>query len=147
MAISYFYIDKQNRQLIDEFEDKGILGFKGANTWPILCFAMAVGINHPKDLGTKDSYARTEYLNTDFRSKALIEAVSIARYENNSDVDTYSSMESVQEYVEKLANAGFDILREKYDDTKRRGEGKELFERRLESELESLYLQNIENNI
>ena len=147
MAGSYFYIDKKNRELIAEFQDKGILGFKEANNWHIFCLAMAMGINNPKDLGVRDSYARVEYLNSDFRSKALIESVSIARAENNDEVDAFSTMDMVEDYTEKLANAGFRALLEKYNDAKLTGEGKELFERRLESELETFYLQNVENDI
>ena len=147
MAVSYFYIDKKYRQLITEFQDKGILGFKEANNWHIFCVAMAMGINNPKDLGTRDSYARVEYLNSDFRSKALIESVSIARAGNNSEVDSFSTIDMVEDYTEKLANAGFAKLQEKYNEILLAGEGKELFERRLESELESLYLQNVEDDI
>lgn len=147
MAVSYFYIDKKYRQLISEFQEKGILGFKEATTWHIFCLAMAMGINHPADLGTRESYSRVEYLKSDFRSKAMIEAVSIARAQNNSEVDVYSTLESVEEYTERLANAGFAQLQEKYNEIVSRGEGKELFERRLESELETLFLQNVENNI
>ena len=147
MAVSYFYIDKKYRDTITEFQDKGILGFKEAHTWHIFCLAMAMGINNPSDLINRDSYARVEYLNSDFRSKALIESVSIARAESDSDIDVFSTMEMVEDYTEKLANAGFEILFEKYNEIVAAGEGKEMFERRLESELEALYLQNVENDI
>lgn len=147
MATSYFYIDKKYRQLIQEFSDNGILGFKDAGTWHIFCFAMAMGINLPVDLKSRDSYARVEYLKTEYKAKALIEAVSIARAKNNNDVDNFCTLPQVEDYTEKLANNGFGILLEKYEEVKQLGEGKELFERRLESELENLYLQNVEGDI
>jgi hypothetical protein len=108
---------------------------------------MAMGINNPKVLNARDSFSRVEYLNSDFRSKALIESVSIARAENNGEVDAFSMMDMVEDYTEKLANGGFSVLLEKYNEITMAGEGKELFERRLESELEALYLQNVENDI
>lgn len=147
MAVSYFYIDKKYRQLITEFQDNGILGFKEASNWQLFCLAMAMGINNPKVLNARDSFSRVEYLNSDFRSKALIESVSIARADNNSEVDAFSMMDMVEDYTEKLANGGFSVLLEKYNEITMAGEGKELFERRLESELEALYLQNVENDI
>lgn len=147
MATSYFYIDKKYRQLIQEFSDAGILGFKEAGTWNIFCLAMAMGIKHPVDLNSRDSYARVEYLRSEFKAKALIEAVSIARAKNNNEVDNFCTLPQVEDYTEKLANNGFGILLEKYDEIKQRGEGKELFERRLESDLETLYLQNVEGDI
>ena len=145
MAVSYFYM--KYRQLITEFQDNGILGFKEASNWQLFCLAMAMGINNPKVLNARDSFSRVEYLNSDFRSKALIESVSIARADNNSEVDAFSMMDMVEDYTEKLANGGFSVLLEKYNEITMAGEGKELFERRLESELEALYLQNVENDI
>lgn len=82
-----------------------------------------MGINNPKHLSTHDSLSRVEYLKSDFRSKALIESVSIARANNNSEVDAFSMMDMVEDYSERLANGGFNALLEKYNEITLAGEG------------------------
>ena len=147
MASSYFYIDKKYRKLIADLSANGILGLKDASTWQIFCLAMALGAKHPLPLQNRDSYARVEYLRSEFESNALIEAVSIARAENDTDVDRFATLNEAEEYTEQLANSGFEKLLQMYEEMALAGEGRELFERRLESELETLYLQNVENDI
>ncbi len=147
MASSYFYIDKKYRKLIADMTAGNILGFKDASTWQIFCLAMAMGVKNPTPLTTKESYARVEYLRSEFESNALIEAVSIARAENDSDIDRFAPLSEAEEYTEQLANSGLGVLLQMHNEMTLAGEGRDLFERRLESELETLYLRNVENNI
>lgn len=147
MAKSYFSIGKEYKQLISDLSDEKILGFDSASTLDNFCLAVALGINNPQKVLSKESYARTEYLHNDFRSNALLSAVNIARARNDDEVDEFATMDSIIDYTEMLAYSGFGELAEMLGEIKRGEASKQLIEKRLESVLETMYLQNIESDI
>ncbi len=147
MAKSYFSIGKEYKQLISDLSDEKILGFDSASTLDNFCLAAALGINNPQKVLSKESYARTEYLHNDFRSNALLSAVNIARARNDDEVDEFATLDSIIDYTEMLAYSGFGELAEMLGEIKRGEASKQLIEKRLESALETMYLQYIENDI
>ena len=147
MAKSYFSIGKEYKQLISDLSDEKILGFDSASTLDNFCLAVALGINNPQKVLSKESYARTEYLHNDFRSNALLSAVNIARARNDDEVDEFATLDSIIDYTEMLAYSGFGELAEMLGKIKRGEASKQLIEKRLESALETMYLQYIENDI
>ncbi len=147
MAKSYFSIGKEYKQLISDLSDEKILGFDSASTLDNFCLAVALGINNPQKVLSKESYARTEYLHNDFRSNALLSAVNIARARNDDEVDEFATLDSIIDYTEMLAYSGFGELAEMLGEIKRGEASKQLIEKRLESALETMYLQYIENDI
>ena len=147
MAKSYFSIGKEYKQLISDLSGEKILGFDSASTLDNFCLAVALGISNPQKVLSKESYARTEYLHNDFRSNALLSAVNIARARNDDEVDEFATLDSIIDYTEMLAYSGFGELAEMLGEIKRGEASKQLIEKRLESVLETMYLQNIENDI
>lgn len=147
MAKSYFSIGKEYKQLISDLSDEKILGFDSASTLDNFCLAVALGINNPQKVLSKESYARTEYLHNDFRSNALLSAVNIARARNDDEVDEFATLDSIIDYTEMLAYSGFGEIAEMLGEIKRGEASKQLIEKRLESALETMYLQYIENDI
>ena len=147
MAKSYFSIGKEYKQLISDLSDEKILGFDSASTLDNFCLAVALGINNPQKVLSKESYARTEYLHNDFRSNALLSAVNIARARNDDEVDEFATLDSIIDYTAMLAYSGFGELAEMLGEIKRGEASKQLIEKRLESALETMYLQYIENDI
>lgn len=147
MAKSYFSIGKEYKQLISDLASEKMLGFETSSTLDNFCLAVALGINSPQKVPSKEGYARTEYLHNDYRSNALLSAVNIARACNDDEVDEFATLDSIVDYTEMLANAGFGQLADMMEEVKLGKASKELVEKRLESALETLYLQNIENDI
>lgn len=147
MAKSYFSIGKEYKQLISDLSDERMLGFDSSSTLENFCLAVALGINDPQKVLSKESYARTEYLHNDFRSNALLSAVNIARANNDDEVDEFATLDSIIDYTETLAQSGFGQLTEMLGEIKRGEASKQLIEKRMESDLETLYLLNVVNDI
>lgn len=139
MARDRIYINSIYRDsLLDELDKKDVLGFHSIAKKDIFLFAVALGLDNPKKIqGKKDGYFLLEYLK--MSDKAFFGAIKLGKLENPADVDKFANEEESYDQAEQCAESGFEKLKEMYDSA----EDEEMFEKRLMSQLDYLYMINV----
>ena len=131
------YINFNHRSFLKYMDEQNILGFHLVNKKDIFLLAVALGLKEPKDIaGKKDGY----FLLKDVKSSDRAYFASILLGKKDRDVDKCSNDEINYDESERCAEAGFNILKKKIDDT---NGNEELLLKRLLSDLDLLYEANI----
>lgn len=135
------YINLKHREFLNEMDQNNTLGFHLVNKKEIFLLAVALGLNEPKEInGKKDGY----FLLKDVKSsdRAYFASITLGNIKDEKDVDKYANDEINYEEAEKCAERGFEILKQKIDES---AGNEDLFITRLISELDLLYESNVKS--
>lgn len=143
MARDRVYINSNYRSEIDEMKDKDILGFSVVENKDSFLLAVAMGLEVPETVKSKDGgwFLMKNLKTTD---KALLASVLLGTANDDREVDSYADIEKSIDLCEQCAEAGFKELRKRILDA---GKDREIFERRLMKELDMLYSTLVEADI
>ncbi len=142
MSKDRIYINENYRNLIKYMTEKDLLGFNGLENKDIFSLVVAMGMDAPKDVENRDGFLRVSYLKP--VDSAIISLLLLSKADTDDEVDEYSDFDKAIDFAEKAAEKGFRVLSEKISEAE---DDRKLLERKLLMELDSLYLQNIENDI
>jgi len=141
-GLDRIYIKYANRELLEKWKEEKVIGFDSIESKEIFLFLAAIGLESPKEIqGKKDGYLRREYLRE--ADKAFFSSKLLAKRSENEEIDQYCNFDDAILDMEKCAESGFDIFKEKVE----KADGnKELLYKRLLSELDMLYEKNVKEN-
>ena len=142
MARDRVYINSNYRSEIDEMKDSDILGFSIVENKDSFLLAVAMGVDSPETVKSKDGWFLMKNLKT--TDKALLAAVVLGTANDDGEVDSYADIEKALDFCEQCAEAGFKNLRERILDA---GKDREILERRMMKELDMLYTTYVEADI
>ena len=129
--------------MINEWDEKNILGMHMLETKDIFLLATALGLDTPEDIqGKKDGYVRSSYIRT--YQKALMASILLGLEENREKVDEYANEDVNYDEAERCAESGFKKLKEMIDSA---DGDMELLEKRIFSHLNMLYQKNVASNL
>lgn len=131
-----------SRSEIDEMQDRDILGFSMVENKDSFLLAVAMGVDSPEAVKSKDGWFLMKNLKT--TDKALLAAVLLGTANDDSDVDAFADIEKALDLCEQCAESGFKDLRKRIIDA---GKDREILERRMMKELDLLYTTNVEADI
>lgn len=131
-----------SRSEIDEMKDRDILGFSMVENKDSFLLAVAMGVDSPEAVKSKDGWFLMKNLKT--TDKALLAAVLLGTANDDSDVDAFADIEKALDLCEQCAESGFKDLRKRIIDA---GKDREILERRMMKELDLLYTTNVEADI
>ena len=131
-----------SRSEIDEMKDRDILGFSMVENKDSFLLAVAMGVDSPEAVKSKDGWFLMKNLKT--TDKALLVAVLLGTANDDSDVDAFADIEKALDLCEQCAESGFKDLRKRIIDA---GKDREILERRMMKELDLLYTTNVEADI
>ena len=142
MARDRVYTSSQYRAVIDDLKEKDVLGLSLVEGKDTLMVAVALGLSNPTTLPNRVGL----FLNTALKTvdKALISSVLLGTISGDEEIDAYADLDKSIDLCERCAEAGYQQLLKKYNDS---GCDSEVFERILLKELDLLYTQNIESDI
>ena len=137
------YINEKYRSFIDELKSKDVLGFKLLDNKESFMLAVALGIDKPVDCQKKKfGWTRKSYIKSS--DKAYWASVLLGTATNDEEINQYADLDKSVELCEQCAEAGWEILKQQYDNAE--GDA-EVFERRMFKKLDLLYAQTVENDI
>lgn len=142
MARDRVFINSNFRSEIDEMKDSDILGFSMVENKDSFLLAVALGIDSPEAVKSRDGWFLMKNLKTS--DKALLAAVLLGTANNDAEVDSFADIEKALDLCEQCAEAGFRDLRKRILDA---GKDRDLLERRLMKELDILYTTIVEADI
>lgn len=131
-----------SRSEIDEMKDRDILGFSMVENKDSFLLAVAMGVDSPEAVKSKDGWFLMKNLKT--TDKALLAAVLLGTANDDSDVDAFADIEKALDLCEQCAESGFKDLKKRIIDA---GKDREILERRMMKELDLLYTTNVEADI
>lgn len=142
MARDRVYINSNYRSEIDEMKYSDVLGFSMVENKDSFLLAVAMGVDSPEAVKSKDGWFLMKNLKT--TDKALLAAVILGTANDDCDVDSFADIEKALDLCEQCAEAGFKALRKRILDA---GKDREIIERRMMKELDLLYTTNVEADI
>lgn len=142
MARDRVYINSSYRSEIDEMKNSDVLGFSMVENKDSFLLAVAMGVDCPEAVKSKDGWFLMKNLKT--TDKALLAAVLLGTAQNDGEVDSYANMDNALDLCEQCAETGFKELRKRIIDA---GKDRDIFERRMMKELDMLYTTLVEADI
>lgn len=143
MARDRVFINSEYRSLLEEMDNKDLLGQHTSEAKDTFMLAVALGIDAPaQSVEHRDGYFRMQYLKT--QDKALLGSVILGKAETDSEIDENADLEKSVDFCELCAETGFALLRRKINEA---GGDSELLERRLLAELDLLFAKNVEDDL
>lgn len=142
MARDRVYTSSQYRAVIDGMKENDILGLGLVEGKDALMVAVSLGLANPTSLPNRVGL----FLNTALKTvdKALMASVLLGTISEDEEIDAYADFDKSIDLCEQCAEAGYQELLKKYNDS---GCDNEVFERLLMKELDFLYTKNVINNI
>ncbi len=129
--------------MLNDWDEKNILGMHMLETKDIFLLATALGLDDPQDIqGKKDGYVRLSYIKT--YHKALMASILLGLEENHDRIDEFANEDVNYDEAERCAESGFKKLKEMIDSA---GGDMELLEKRIFAQLNMLYQKNVASNI
>ena len=127
---------------MDELKKKDVLGLNLAEGKDIFMLAVALGLNSPAQLKSKEGL----FLNTALKTadRALMASVLLGTVTDEAQLDEYANLELSADLCEQCAEAGYQVLQRLYNDADCNAD---LLERRLLRDMELLYMRYIEADI
>lgn len=135
------YISKDNKEFIDDFDKKNIMGFHLLDNRYIFCFELAVGMNEQKNFANRVQFIRNETLETE--DEALISAIYLNEAPTDNEFDRYSDFNDAIPVAENCVENGYQILKSIYEEC---NGDTELLELKLMNKLNELYLTNVKSD-
>lgn len=142
MAKDRIYASLQYRDLAKALQEKKILGLDTASNLSFFLFTMALGINTPVELQSRDGFIRYEYCKT--KDKALLSCALLGNAKSDDEVERYIEFDTCTDYCEQCAESGIAKLQKMYNDAEC---DEELLERRMLTELDKMYSALVESDI
>lgn len=142
MARDRVFINSNFRSEIDEMKENDILGFSMVENKESFLLAVAMGVDAPEVVKSRDGWFLMKNLKT--TDKALLASVLLGTANDDAEVDSYSDIEKAIDLCEQCAEAGFRDLRRRIIES---GKDREILERRMMKELDFLYTTLVEDDI
>lgn len=142
MARDRVFINSNYRSEIEEMKDRDILGFSMVENKDSFLLAVALGLDSPETVKSRDGWFLMKNLKTS--DKALLAAVLLGTANNDTEVDSFADIEKALDLCEQCAEAGFRDLRQRIIDAEK---DRDIFERRLMKEMDLLYTTLVEADI
>lgn len=142
MARDRVFINSNYRSEIEEMKDRDILGFSMVENKDSFLLAVALGLDSPEIVKSRDGWFLMKNLKTS--DKALLAAVLLGTANNDTEVDSFADIEKALDLCEQCAEAGFRDLRQRIIDAEK---DRDIFERRLMKEMDLLYTTLVEADI
>lgn len=142
MARDRVYIDASYRKFMDEIKKLDLLGLNLVENKDSFMLAVALGLDTPEDIKTKDGWFLTKYLKT--VDKSLVASVLLGTVNNDDEVDQYADLDRSIDLCERCAVSGFKELRKRIIAS---NGDEELLEKRLIKEMDSWYLNFVKSNL
>ena len=142
MARDRVYINSNYRSEIDEMKGSDILGFSMVENKDSFLLAVAMGVDSPETVKSKDGWFLMKNLKT--TDKALLAAVLLGTANDDGEVDSFADIEKALDLCEQCAEAGFREIRKRILDA---GKDRDILERRMMKELDMLYTTLVEADI
>ena len=142
MARDRVFINSNYRSEIEEMKDRDILGFSMVENKDSFLLAVALGLDSPEAVKSRDGWFLMKNLKTS--DKALLAAVLLGTANNDTEVDSFADIEKALDLCEQCAEAGFRDLRQRIIDAEK---DRDIFERRLMKEMDLLYTTLVEADI
>ena len=137
------FINRNNREIINEWVDQKVLGINMLDAKDIFLLAVALGLNAPTEIqGPKEGYVRMQYFKT--FDKSLIAATLLGKMGNENQIDQYANLEVNCDEAEKCAETGFVKLKQLINESEGNSE---LLEKRIIKQLTELYQINVASNL
>lgn len=142
MARDRIYINSNFRPEIEEMKEEDLLGFSMVENKDSFLLAVAMGIDSPEAVKSKDGWFLLKNLKT--TDKALLAAVLLGTVSDDSEVDSCADIEKAIDLCEQCAESGFKELRNRIIEA---GKDRDILERRMMKELDMLYTSYVEADI
>lgn len=142
MARDRVYINANYREFIDDLKKKDLLGFEMVENKDSFLIAVALGLQSPSQLKSKDGWFLLKNLKS--ADKALLSSVLLGTANSDEEIDAYADLDKNLGQCEQCAEAGFAILQKKINDA---NGDEDILEARLLKELDLLYTKVVENDI
>ena len=136
------YINQDYRDFIQQLVDKKILAFDKIDNKDIFTFIASLGYDNPRPCQKRWGFCRTQYLSP--MDDAIISMLKLRQATNDDEINEYVDFDVAIEEAENAAESGFSLLSQRVFDSEW---DKEVFERVFAAELESLYIQNVKNDL
>jgi hypothetical protein len=138
MARDRVNICKGRREYLDKLKDDNVLGLNLIEAKDIFMFAVALGLDDPVELNSKDGYYLMK--NLESSDKAELAAVLLGTALSDDEVDKYADIDKCIDLCEECAESGFRRLQKHVEDV---NSDWDLLERRMLNSMKLAYLKNV----